>query len=412
MRRQHPVDLLVGGVPEEADRAAEPLGQVEPRRGLLAAARRAARVRGPCGQHGRPMQRVAIGRGSRRRSGPRPLGSVRRHRRQWGPWASRCSGRWRSTARAPAWVPRDRVVLSALAMGPRRMLTAEQLADALWGEGLPASWRRWCRAASSRLRRALGRRRDRDHRGGYRLALADDEIDAPRFERPGRARPGAARAAASPSGRRTLLERGAGAVAGQPAGGRWRGGSRGGSRPAGWRSCGCDARSCWLERALRAGEHVGARRRAGAGAPRSRCGSGAGRLLARGAVPGRAGRPRRCARAARAARGCWPNELGLDPGPELVGARAGDPAPGPRRWPLPARRCRPPACARTRAAALRRRRRRQVLRPRRATSRPACGGCATAGVLAVVGPSGCGKSSLVRAGVVAALRRAGGTGRA
>jgi DNA-binding SARP family transcriptional activator len=43
--------------------------------------------------------------------------------------------------------PRDRVVLAALAVRPGEVVSAEQLADALWGERPPASWTRWFRVA-------------------------------------------------------------------------------------------------------------------------------------------------------------------------------------------------------------------------------------------------------------------------
>ena len=77
---------------------------------------------------------------------------------------------------------RDRVVLSALAVRSGDVLSAEQLADALWGEHLPASWPKVLQGCVSRLRRAMGREAVQTTSGGYRLALADDEIDLRRFE--------------------------------------------------------------------------------------------------------------------------------------------------------------------------------------------------------------------------------------
>jgi DNA-binding SARP family transcriptional activator/WD40 repeat protein len=78
--------------------------------------------------------------------------------------------------------PRDRVVLSALAIRPGDVLSAEQLADALWGEDPPVSWPKVVQGCVGRLRRVLGQDAVRTTSGGYRLALADDEIDVRRFE--------------------------------------------------------------------------------------------------------------------------------------------------------------------------------------------------------------------------------------
>src|SRR5512145_752657 len=79
--------------------------------------------------------------------------------------------------------PRDRVVLSALAIRSGDALSPEQLADALWGEQPPASWPKIVQGCVLRLRRSLGRDAVQTTTGGYRLALGDDEIDVRRFER-------------------------------------------------------------------------------------------------------------------------------------------------------------------------------------------------------------------------------------
>jgi DNA-binding SARP family transcriptional activator/WD40 repeat protein len=79
--------------------------------------------------------------------------------------------------------PRDRVVLSALAVHSGEALSAEQLADALWGEQPPASWPKIVQGSVVRLRRTLGRDAVVTTTSGYRLALGDDEIDIRRFER-------------------------------------------------------------------------------------------------------------------------------------------------------------------------------------------------------------------------------------
>jgi DNA-binding SARP family transcriptional activator/WD40 repeat protein len=77
---------------------------------------------------------------------------------------------------------RDRVVLSALAVRSGDVLSAEQLADALWGDDLPASWQKVVQGCVARLRRVIGRGAVQTTSGGYRLTLADDEIDLRRFE--------------------------------------------------------------------------------------------------------------------------------------------------------------------------------------------------------------------------------------
>ncbi|MEP6760886.1 MAG: BTAD domain-containing putative transcriptional regulator [Sporichthyaceae bacterium] len=78
--------------------------------------------------------------------------------------------------------PRDRVVLSALAIRSGDVLTAEQLADALWGEYPPPSWPKVVQGCVARLRLSIGRQAIETTSGGYRLALADDEIDVRQFE--------------------------------------------------------------------------------------------------------------------------------------------------------------------------------------------------------------------------------------
>lgn len=55
---------------------------------------------------------------------------------------------------------RDRIVLSVLAMSPGRPFSPEELADAVWGDDLPASWSKNLQGCISRLRKRLGS----DHR--------------------------------------------------------------------------------------------------------------------------------------------------------------------------------------------------------------------------------------------------------
>lgn len=78
--------------------------------------------------------------------------------------------------------PRDRVVLSALAVHPGDSLSAEAIADALWAEQPPASWAKVVQGCISRLRSALGAEAIETHPGGYRLEPQRVELDRDEFE--------------------------------------------------------------------------------------------------------------------------------------------------------------------------------------------------------------------------------------
>jgi DNA-binding SARP family transcriptional activator/outer membrane protein assembly factor BamB len=84
---------------------------------------------------------------------------------------------------AAGLTPRDRVVLAALAIHAGAVLPPERLADALWTQGPPRSWRKIVQGCVLRLRAAVGGAAIETLPGGYRLALAADDIDAHRFER-------------------------------------------------------------------------------------------------------------------------------------------------------------------------------------------------------------------------------------
>lgn len=79
--------------------------------------------------------------------------------------------------------PRDRVVLSVLVTRRGREVSVETLAEALWGEDLPASWAKVVQGCIARLRRSLGSEAILTGRGGYRLAVPTDDVDVGRFER-------------------------------------------------------------------------------------------------------------------------------------------------------------------------------------------------------------------------------------
>lgn len=79
--------------------------------------------------------------------------------------------------------PRDRVVLTALALSPGETVSAEQLADALWPDQPPATWTKVVQGSVMRLRRFLGAQTIQTVPGGYRLAVPAREVDAHEFER-------------------------------------------------------------------------------------------------------------------------------------------------------------------------------------------------------------------------------------
>ena len=85
--------------------------------------------------------------------------------------------------RANGLSPRDRVVLSALVVGRGDPVSADGLADALWGNDLPASSVKIVQGCVVRLRKLLGAAAIDSGSAGYRLTLTDEEVDHRRFER-------------------------------------------------------------------------------------------------------------------------------------------------------------------------------------------------------------------------------------
>ena len=79
--------------------------------------------------------------------------------------------------------PRDRVVLSALVVRAGDPLSTEAVADALWGDTPPATWTKVVQGSVVRLRKRLGVAAIESLPSGYRLSLNDDELDHRRFER-------------------------------------------------------------------------------------------------------------------------------------------------------------------------------------------------------------------------------------
>jgi DNA-binding SARP family transcriptional activator/WD40 repeat protein len=78
--------------------------------------------------------------------------------------------------------PRDRVVLQALAVRQGHPVTADELADALWGDDPPASAHKNLQSCIVRLRKALGPDAVETTVDGYRLGVPVDDLDTQRFE--------------------------------------------------------------------------------------------------------------------------------------------------------------------------------------------------------------------------------------
>ena len=82
---------------------------------------------------------------------------------------------------APSMRPRTRTVLAALAVQRGSVISPDTLADAVWGDRLPRSWPKQVQICIWDLRRALGSDTVQTSVHGYRLA-ADVELDVDLFE--------------------------------------------------------------------------------------------------------------------------------------------------------------------------------------------------------------------------------------
>ncbi len=78
---------------------------------------------------------------------------------------------------------RDRVVLETLVVRGEQAVSKEVLADALYGDSLPATWPKVVQGCVARLRKSLGADAIQTTPYGYRLVVHDDELDARTFER-------------------------------------------------------------------------------------------------------------------------------------------------------------------------------------------------------------------------------------
>ena len=79
--------------------------------------------------------------------------------------------------------PKQRGLLALLLVNRRRVVSAEQLVDGLWGEAPPTSAVQSLQVYVHGLRRALGADRIATAGRGYRAVVAEEELDLDRFER-------------------------------------------------------------------------------------------------------------------------------------------------------------------------------------------------------------------------------------
>ncbi|HEX4976425.1 MAG TPA: BTAD domain-containing putative transcriptional regulator [Nocardioides sp.] len=296
----------------------------------------------------------------------------------------------------------DRVVLTVLAVRPGEPVSADRLADALWGDDPPDTWSKVVQGCVVRLRKVLGADAIETTPQGYRLALSPDEVDSHRFERLlGRGRE--LLALAEPERAAFVLSEAMQLWRGQALTelDGWAGGRVESARLDELKR---DAEELEVDAALRAGraqEVLGQAQRLVGEAPlRER------RWALLALAQYQAGQQAQALRTLRQVRAVLANELGLDPGPELVALeqailRQDQALVVEAALPEPSSMC--PY---------------RGLVPYGVTDADAFFGredevaeclrrLASTGVLAVVGPSGSGKSSFVRAGVAAALVREG-----
>ena len=297
--------------------------------------------------------------------------------------------------------PREQVVLGALIVRRGDVVAAETLADAWWGEQVPATWTKALQGCVVQLRKVLGPAAIETRPRGYCLVVPADEVDACRFERHV-ARARELLALGEPDRAAYLLEEALGL---------WRG--RALVDLDGWEpgrieatrleELRLDAEELRLDAMVQAGRSRAVLAEAQKRVTEEPLREHRWTLLALAQY--QAGRQGDALRTLHGARRVLAEELGLDPGPDLVALEEAilrqDPSLVADQMPEPSPVCpymglvpydvgdadaffgRDPAVA-------------ECLRR-----------LADAGVLAVVGPSGSGKSSIVRAGIAAALERDG-----
>jgi DNA-binding SARP family transcriptional activator/energy-coupling factor transporter ATP-binding protein EcfA2 len=297
---------------------------------------------------------------------------------------------------------RDRIVVSALAMRPGEVLSAEQLADAVWGDDPPASWHKNLQSCMVRLRKLVGPDAIETSALGYRLALDPGEVDGHEFSRlVARARE--LEALNEPERAAYTLQQALDLWRGRPLAEleEWSPGLVEAQR---LQELHLEAEELWLDTRLRAGGHREVLAVAEAMVTSAPLRERRWALLALAQY--QSGRQTEALGTLRRVRTMLVQEMGLDPAPELdllerailrqdpallveaTRTHLSDACPYPGLTPYDVEDAEGFFGRDTDIAACLERLDQE-------------------GVLVVVGPSGCGKSSLVRAGVTAALRRAG-----
>jgi WD40 repeat protein/DNA-binding SARP family transcriptional activator len=298
--------------------------------------------------------------------------------------------------------PRDRVVLEVLVLRPGVVVSAERLADAMWGDLVPPTWNKVVQGCVVRLRKVLGSKAIETSPAGYRLTTPPDAVDAHRFERLAR----------RCSELLALGDFDRAAYVGGQALALWRG-------PAlreleGWDAGRIEAgrleelrlgvEEIRLEAALRAGHHQDVLAEAQARAAEAPLRERRWALLALAQY--QAGRQGDALRTLHQARSVLVSELGVEPGAELIALEQAilrqDPSlVAAAALPEPGASCPYLGLVPYDVADA------DGFFGREREVEACLGRLAAVGVLVVVGPSGGGKSSLVRAGVAASLERRG-----
>ncbi len=298
--------------------------------------------------------------------------------------------------------PRERIVLGVLTVRRGEVVSADVLADALWGEQLPpASWTKVVQGCVVRLRKVLGADAIETSALGYRLTLSAEELDAYRFERlVNRAQElltlGESDRALYVVDEALALWRGKALTELE----RW---EHGRTEAARLEELRLHAEELRIDAALQAGRYRQVLAEAQARVAQAPLREQRWTLLALAQY--QAGRQGDALRTLHQARQMLVRELGLDPGPDIVALEGAilrqDPSLVAARMPAPS-----PACPY------------MGLVPydvddaegffgRDAEVADCLSRLSATGVLVVVGPSGSGKSSLIRAGVTATLQRDG-----
>lgn len=300
--------------------------------------------------------------------------------------------------------PKERSLLAALVLRAGNVVTPSELADAVWSDEPPSTWPKQVQAYVVQVRRALGSTSIATTRGGYRLRVDPDSIDAIRYERLVQSAR-IHRANGDPTRAIDLLERASALWSGVPYSdlGDWPAAIAEAERLEEIRN---SAEEDLLEARLEGGEHRAvvpdAERLVRADPLRERRWA----ILAMALY--RSGRQADALATLRSARERLADELGIEPGAELVAlesavlhqdASLDAPAePHPTSTDCPYRGLQPFGTDDA-----------EEFFGRDADIQAALARLSGSPFLAVSGASGCGKSSLVLAGIVPALRARGDT---